>query len=63
MLKAGEAVQIEYEYPVEKPDQVTVKAVRTAGKMMFIHYQGRGAIRVKPDTFNLGGGREWAYLW
>jgi len=63
MLNAGEAVKIEYEYPAGKPEQARVTRLRPAGKMLFIHYQKRGTIQVKPDTFDLGSGREWAYLW
>ena len=35
-MRAGEAIKIEYEYPVNKPDQVRVTKLRPAGKWLHL---------------------------
>lgn len=62
-MDAGEAVTIEYEYTVGKPEQLRVTKLRTAGKYLHLLRPGTGTIQIKPDVFDLGSGREWAYLW
>ena len=62
-MRAGEAIKIEYEYPVNKPDQVRVTKLRPAGKWLHLMNPRTGTLQIKPDVFGLGKGREWAYLW
>jgi len=63
-MRAGEAIEIEYEYKRDKPAQtLRVTKMRPAGKWLHMTRPGRGTIEVKPDVFGLGVPREWSYLW